>query len=112
MVAEEPAASGTTVIRIQETAIEIVCCQLLGDESRNEPPKLHKRESAPPDPISDYRKRLIENVKYWMQHQRNEARSGINPNQLERLKSALNTARADQVAIKRSRRRPRIRDKK
>jgi hypothetical protein len=93
------------LIRIQDTAVEIVCHRLCGDQPRAEAPVLHRRETAPPEPMEPYREQLLEMVKYWLDVDSEDVRSEINPDYLRRLKDALGIAQADQKAIKQARRR-------
>ena len=50
------------------------------------------------------RKLLIDEVKYWLDHQRKDIAGDINLEQLRRLEDALKIAQDDREAIKRARR--------
>jgi len=91
--------------KVQANALEIVCRRLVGDsDSSSGIPRLKPRENAPPlgprlgVPV------LIDRVDQWLK--KNEHL--VTPDQLERLKAALEIALADLAAYKkamRSRRR-------
>src|SRR5262249_1868446 len=104
MIPSEPPHSRPTLIRIQETVIEIVCRKLLGDRYRSGPPTLTRREGVPPEPMDPYRERLIDGVEYWLDHDRQDMDGDIGRDQLRRLEDALKTAQADRETIKRARR--------
>ena len=104
MIPGEQPHDRLALIRLQETAIEIVCRKLLGEQYRSGPPLLHKRETALPEDMEEDRKLLIDAVKYWLDHERKHKTGDINPDQLRRLEDALKIAQDDREAIKRARR--------
>jgi hypothetical protein len=72
MIPDEQPHDRLALIRIQETAIEIVCRRLLGDRYRSGPPLLHKWENVPPEPMEPDRNLLIDTVQYWFDHERKD----------------------------------------
>lgn len=104
MIPGERPADRPALIRIQETAVEIVCRRLLGEQYRSGPPSLHKWENALPEPMDPNREQLIDAVKYWFDHERKSTTGDINPDQFRRLEDALNIAQSDGEAIKLARR--------
>ena len=66
MIPGEPPHARSALRHIQETAIEIVCRRLLGEQQPpSGPPLLHRREDAPPEDMMPDRKLLMDTVKYW-----------------------------------------------
>jgi hypothetical protein len=108
MIPAEPPHARPALIRIQETAIEIVCRRLLGEKYRSGPPLLHMRENALSERMNPDREMLIDAVQYWFDHDRQGVTGDIGLGQLRRLEDALKTAQADRVAIKRARRSRRV----
>jgi hypothetical protein len=108
MIPKEQPHHRPDLIRIQETATEIVCRRLLGDRYRSGPPQLHKFEDIPPEPLEPDQELLIDAVQYWFDHEGKNI-GDVNDDQLRRLEDALKTAQDDRAAIKKARRSPKRR---
>ena len=105
MIPGEQPHDRLALIRLQETAIEIVCRKLLGEQYRSGPPLLHITGNCPSRTTwREDRKLLIDAVKYWLDRERKHKTGDINPDQLRRLEDALKIAQDDREAIKRVRR--------
>jgi hypothetical protein len=112
MMPDEQPHHRLALIRIQETAIEIVCRRLLGERYRSGPPLLHREDTAPPEPMEPDRNLLIDAVQYWLDHESKDITSDINLDQLRHLEDALKYAQDDRDAIKQARRSRRVQKKK
>jgi hypothetical protein len=88
-----------TLIQQQSTALDIVCRTLLGESGFNGTPTLKRRDHLPPDPPPHVLE-VIHLVAYWLEQHEDL----VKPDQLKRLKEALNIALADRAAYKKARR--------
>ena len=101
MIPNEPPHERPDLNRIRETALDIVCHRLCGDQSQAVAPVLHRRETVGPTPMEPDQEHLMEMVQYWSDELR-DATSEIDLGHLGRLEEALRVAQADQEATRRA----------
>jgi hypothetical protein len=85
MIPREPPRERPALVQIQNTAVDIVCHRLCGDQPRAEAPVLRRRENAPPEPMEPDREELVGVVTRWLDVESKNVTSEINPDHLRRF---------------------------
>ncbi len=87
------------LIQQQSTALDIVCRTLVGESGFKGIPTLKPWDHLPPEPWPHVSE-MIDGVAYWLEQHEDL----VKPDQLKRLKAALEIASADRAAYKKAKR--------
>ncbi len=86
-------------VELQSTALDIVCRTLVGESGFKGIRTLKPRDHLPPEP-PPHVSVMIDLVAYWL----DQNEDLVKPDQLKRLKAALEIASADRAAYKKAKR--------